>query len=110
MIQYKTRIEEIEKNFNAAVETKAEARSIEPAPDTYDTILDTFAKAKRMRSKAARDLSKLASELGFKLLKEIKDDDDDFLAVLYSIKRRINAAIEALYGFEQRYELNIATI
>ena len=98
MKEYKTRI----KNIKNLIEDykKAKNKAYEIPSDRYDEILNLLNESKKIRSKANKQLNKLASDLGFVILHEVKYDHQ-FMDVVYSIERRIDAALEALNDISQ---------
>lgn len=108
MKEYKTRIEEIKTLFKRYNEAKEDAYSIEYSIDVCEDVLALMNESKRCRKLATKKILKLAEELGFSLLKDVKNNDTDFMSALFSIEARINVAIAALYDFDTRFNTSIS--
>lgn len=93
MKKYKAKIESIKSLFEDF--QKAKEKAYELPSDQYDEILSLLEESNKIRAKANKQLNKLASDLGFVIMREIKYDHQ-FMDVVYSIERRIDAALEAL--------------
>lgn len=110
MKEYKNKIEEIKTLFIRYGEAKEDACSIEYSIDRSDDILALLNESKRCRKLATKKLLKLAEDLCFSLLKDVKKSDNDFMSTLHSIEARIHVAISALYDFDPRYNTSISIV
>lgn len=103
MKEYKIRIEEIKDLFKGYEESKNKAYQL--PSEECDEVLNLLEESKKLRAKATKKLKKLAEDLGFRILQDIKFDYK-FTDVVYSIEGMVDDAIFALHNVS-RFNHNI---
>lgn len=108
MKEYKQKIEEIRNLYKRFEETMREYHSIEYSIERAEKILALSKESDRCRNLAIKKLQKLAENLGFNLTKDLKKNKWEFEDAFRAIERRVNAAIEALFDLDPRFEREIS--
>lgn len=99
MRKFKQKLQDAKVSFVRYEQLKEKAYTLDPAYKA-DEILSLLEESKKCRRKATKQLSKIAEECGFKILKNIKDDSR-FNEVWNSINCQIDRALEAFYNISR---------
>ena len=102
MVEYRHKLDDILLNFRRAEQLQEEALAIKSERANSPIIYSKLEESKKCNKKAVNDLEKIIGSLGFKLDFKIKSDSD-FLKAYQAISRRVDAALEALYDFTERF-------